>query len=141
EGDRPQCMGAVSHVRGDWEGRVDLYVYSSGVVGVPIDQAVIKADKESLRTSSQVERILQQEAVGWDQLRELPGAMSWPIAEIVGGDVAGRLRVTLRLDLADGSSVSMKTSTESEFVADPASFVSAFRFVTAPEPVGAATES
>lgn len=62
--------------------------------------------------------------------------MSWPIAETVGGDVAGRLRVTLRLDLADGSSVSMKTSTESEFVADPASFVSAFRFVAAPEPVG-----
>jgi hypothetical protein len=128
--DHGDWLAAASHMTGPWKGRCDVHLWSTGMLAVPIDPRVVKADKSAYTTSHQRDRLMEVALQGAEAGRTLPNAFWVDRADVVGGDLGrGLVRVKITMTLASGVVHELRSAVESEMVESAEAVGSAFGYL------------
>ncbi|MFT4295663.1 MAG: M48 family metallopeptidase [Micropruina sp.] len=131
--DVPQWLAAASHLTGPWEGRRDVHLWTTGILALPLDKAVVKENKDQVSDKHQHPRLYCARSEGVDAGRRKPGALWWDAAQIVGADVTGRVKPRITFTLADRSTLAMTGTLETALVDSPAHLGEAVHYLGAPK--------
>ncbi|WP_342373512.1 M48 family metallopeptidase [Propioniciclava soli] len=127
-------LAAMSHMKGPWDGRRDVHLWSSGILALPpLDKATVKANKDQISEKHQHPRLYQAVGAGPVAGRSLPEALWWDASRITGGDVNGRLKLAVRFDLDDAEPLHLTGTLETATIDSPDDVAAAMLYLMAPK--------